>query len=144
MIDYDLNPQSWKKNEAALASRVANITSLGVLGTAFGALVALVLSDRYGRLRCWRSFAFLWASGIFVQVFSSGILGLLYFARIWMGLGAGGLTVVSPLFLSEISPARSRGMVVSIFMVFLLSFLSIGTRLSSKCIYSVHCLRPKR
>ena len=61
-----------------------------------------------------------------MQVFASGILGFLYFARIWMGLGAGGLTVVSPLFLSEISSARHRGMTVSVFMVFLLSFLSIG------------------
>lgn len=62
-----------------------------------------------------------------MQVFSSGIFGFSLFARIWGGLGSGGLTVTAPLYLSEIAPARSRGLVVSIYMVFLLSFLSIGT-----------------
>lgn len=61
-----------------------------------------------------------------MQVFSSGIYGFLLFARIWGGLGAGALTVVSPLSLSEIAPARTRGMVVSMYMVCLLSFLSLG------------------
>ena len=61
-----------------------------------------------------------------MQVFSSGILGFILFARIWGGLGAGGLTVVTPLYLSEIAPAKSRGMIVSIYMVLLLSFLSLG------------------
>jgi hypothetical protein len=61
-----------------------------------------------------------------MQVFSSGILGFILFARIWGGLGAGGLTVVAPLYLSEIAPAKSRGIIVSIYMVLLLSFLTLG------------------
>ncbi|CAI6091306.1 unnamed protein product [Clonostachys chloroleuca] len=52
-----------------------------------------------------------------MQIFASGIIGLLLFARIWAGLGAGILTVVSPLYLSEIAPTRSRGMVVTVYMV---------------------------
>jgi MFS family permease len=89
-------------------------------------LIALALTDRFGRLRCWQLFVVLWASGILMQVFSSGILGFILFARIWGGLGAGGLTVVAPLYLSEIAPAKSRGMTVSIYMVLLLSFLTLG------------------
>ena len=97
-----------------------------MLGAAFGTILALVLSDRFGRVRCWRGFAMLWASGLLMQVFSSGIFGLILFARIWQGFGAGGLTVVTPMFLSEIATTRRRGMTVGIFMVVLLSFLSIG------------------
>lgn len=111
---------------AGLANRTANISSFGVLGAAFGAIIALGLTDRLGRLRCWQLFVAWWATGIVMQAFSSGILGLMLFGRIWGGLGAGGLTVVAPLYLSEIAPARSRGMVVSIYMVILLSFLTIG------------------
>ena len=59
-------------------------------------------------------------------VFSSGITGLMLFARIWGGLGAGGLTVVTPLYLSEIAKAKNRGMIVSVYMVVLLSFLMLG------------------
>jgi MFS family permease len=60
-----------------------------------------------------------------MQIFSSGILGLMLFARIFGGLGAAGLTVCAPLFLSEIAPAKSRGFVVSAYMIILLSFLSL-------------------
>lgn len=84
------------------------------------------MTDRIGRLRTWQLFTVVWMTGFFMVTFSSGILGLMLFARIWGGLGAGGLTVVAPLYLSEIAPAKSRGMVVSIYMVILLSFLMLG------------------
>lgn len=71
----------------------------------------------------------LWGTGILMQIFSSGIIGFMLFARIWGGLGAGGLTVVAPLYLSEIAPAKSRGTVVSMYMVVLLSFLTLGSSL---------------
>ena len=111
---------------SALASRKANITSFAVLGAAFGSLIALFLNDRLGRLRSFQLAVVIWATGVLMQVFSSGLYGLMLFARLWGGLGAGALTVVAPLYLSEIAPARSRGMVVSIYMVMLLSFLSLG------------------
>ncbi|KAK2042162.1 general substrate transporter [Colletotrichum somersetense] len=124
--DFGLVASAWKGNESGLADRKANISSFGVLGAAFGSLIALALNDRVGRLRSWQLLVAVWMTGTLMQVFSSGILGLMLFARIWGGLGAGGLTVVAPLYLSEIAPAKSRGMVVSIYMVVLLSFLTIG------------------
>ena len=126
--DYDLSKTSptWIDNAEGLATRKANINSFGVLGAAIGALLSIAANDRFGRLKCWRGYILLWASGLFIQMFASGNLSLLLFARIWSGLGAGGLTVVTPIFLTEIAQARSRGLVVSIFMVFLLSFLTVG------------------
>ncbi|KAF3760438.1 putative MFS quinate transporter [Cryphonectria parasitica EP155] len=124
--DYNLDAEEWLDNASGLASRKANITSLGVLGAAFGSLLALAMTDRIGRVRSWRLLTCVYMSGYLMQVFSSGIYGFLLFARVWGGLGAGGLTVVGPLYLSEISPAKSRGMIVSTSMVFLLSFLSLG------------------
>lgn len=117
---------NWKGNPQGLADRKANISSFGVLGAAIGSLMILALCDRLGRLRCWQLSMVIWMTGNLMQTFSSGILGLMLFARIWGGLGAGGLTVVAPLYLSEVAPARSRGMVVSIYMVVLLTFLTIG------------------
>lgn len=124
--DFNLKPSAWKDDPSGLASRKANISSFGVLGAAFGALLAVAVTDRFGRLRCWRGFVLTWAAGLFIQIFSSGIYGLILFARLFSGLGAGGLTVVAPLYLTEIAPARSRGMVVSMYMVVLLSFLMFG------------------
>lgn len=127
--DYDLNDSQWAHDASGLANRKADITSLGVLGAAFGSLIALAMTDRIGRLRSWQMLALLYMSGYLMQILASGVYGFLLFARVWGGLGAGGLTVVGPLYLSEISPAKSRGMIVSISMVFLLSFLSLGTSL---------------
>ncbi|RJE25357.1 MFS quinate transporter [Aspergillus sclerotialis] len=124
--DFDLLANDWKNNPSGLADRKANISSFGVLGAAFGSLLALVLADRLGRLRSWQIFTLFWTTGTFIQIFSSGIIGLMLFARLWGGLGSGGLTVVAPLYLSEIAPAVSRGTVVSLYMVVLLSFLTIG------------------
>ncbi|KAI9370988.1 general substrate transporter [Aspergillus egyptiacus] len=124
--DFNLHPSNWTHNTTELANRTANITSLNVLGAALGALISLDLNDRLGRLRSWRLSCMIWTSGTFIQVFSSGAYGLLLFARIWAGLGAGALTVVTPLYLSEIAPARTRGLVVSIYMVILLATLTLG------------------
>ncbi|KIW16297.1 hypothetical protein PV08_06348 [Exophiala spinifera] len=125
--DFDLVASHWKGNATGLANRTANITSFGVLGAACGCVIALLLDSlRWGRLASWRAYAAVWASGLFIQIFSSGIYGLLLFGRIWGGLGAGALTVVTPIYLSEVTPARSRGWIVSLYMVFLLSFLSLG------------------
>ncbi|KEF58891.1 uncharacterized protein A1O9_03734 [Exophiala aquamarina CBS 119918] len=124
--DYDLNPAKWENDAQGLANRKANISSFGVLGAAFGALFCNALTDRLGRLRCWQMFITIWGCGLMMQVFSSGIYGFILFARLFSGFGAGGLTVVAPLYLSEIAPAKSRGMVVSIYMVILLSTLTLG------------------
>lgn len=126
MNDYNLNSSHWKGRSTDLVNRKANITSFNVLGAAFGSLIALVLNDRLGRLRSWRLACLVWASGLLIQVFSSGIYGLILFARIWSGLGSGLLTVVTPLYLSEIAPTRTRGLIVSCYMVTLLTALTMG------------------
>ncbi|CAG8007065.1 unnamed protein product [Penicillium salamii] len=124
--DYNLDPSHWENNATGLANRKANITSFNVLGAAIGALLVLDLNDRLGRLRAWRLGCIVWAMGTLIQIFASGIYGLLLFSRIWGGLGAGALTVTAPLYLSEIAPAKTRGLVVGLYMVLLLAFLTTG------------------
>ena len=126
VADFNLSKSQWKHDPTGLANRKANITSFGVLGAALGSIISLFTNDRLGRLRAWQLAVCIWASGILMQVFSSGTYRFELFARIWGGLGSGGLTVVAPLFLSEIAPATSRGIVVSVYMVFLLTSLSLG------------------
>jgi MFS family permease len=124
--DFDLVTSHWKNNPSGLANRKANITSFGVLGAALGALIALHFNDLIGRLWSWRAAVLLWASGVLMEVFASGRYGFLLFARIWMGLGAGALTAVSPMFLSEIAGTKARGLVVSSYMAMLLLWFAVG------------------
>ncbi|KAH7313453.1 general substrate transporter [Stachybotrys elegans] len=126
LLDFGLTKEQWTGSSSALASRKANISSFGVLGAAIGAIMILCVADRLGRLRSWQLSTGVWMAGFLMTTFASGNTGLLLFSRIFGGLGAGGLTVVAPLYLSEIAPARSRGMIVSIYMVILLSFLMLG------------------
>ncbi|KAH8194773.1 hypothetical protein TruAng_011056 [Truncatella angustata] len=138
VADFGLSSKLWVGDAAGLASRKANISSFGVLGAAIGSILAVLVTDRLGRLRAWQICSVIWMSGYLMTIFSSGILGFLLFARIWGGLGAGGLTVVAPLYLTEIAPAKSRGMIVSIYMVFLLTFLMLGFFIN----YAVNATMP--
>ena len=97
-----------------------------MLGAAFGSLAAIFLNDRIGRLRTYQVALSIWAIGILMQIFSSGVYGFMLFARIFGGLGAGCLTVTAPLFLAEIATAKKRGLMVSLYMVVLLTFLTLG------------------
>jgi MFS family permease len=126
MVDFNLLKSHWKNDPTGLINRSANITSFNVLGAAFGALAGLDLNDRLGRLWSWRLAMVVYMVGTFIQVFSSGIYGLLLFARIFSGLGAGLLTVTSPLYLSEVAPKATRGLSVGLYMVALLTVLTMG------------------
>lgn len=126
MVDFNLLKSHWKNDPTGLTNRSANITSFNVLGAAFGALAGLDLNDRLGRLWSWRLAMVVYMVGTFIQVFSSGIYGLLLFARIFSGLGAGLLTVTSPLYLSEVAPKATRGLSVGLYMVALLTVLTMG------------------
>ncbi|KAM0721605.1 hypothetical protein Q7P37_002530 [Cladosporium fusiforme] len=124
--DFRLGKEHWEGRASELADRKANISSFGVLGAAFGSLIAIFLNDRIGRLRSYQLAICVWAAGILMQIFSSGIYGFMLFARIFGGLGAGSLTVTAPLFLAEIATAKRRGLMVSLYMVVLLTFLTLG------------------
>ncbi|KAK2594320.1 hypothetical protein QQS21_007965 [Conoideocrella luteorostrata] len=126
MEDFGLVRGRWTNDPSQLATRRATVSSLGVLGAAIGAGMAVYVTDVVGRLRTWQIFTLLWMTGFFTVAFASGNIGLLLFARIWGGVGAGGLTVVAPLYLSEIARAKNRGMIVSVYMVILLTTLMLG------------------
>ncbi|KAJ6160562.1 general substrate transporter [Penicillium chermesinum] len=124
--DYNLIKSHWKHDPSGLANRKANITSFQVLGAAFGALSGLDLNDRLGRMSSWRLGVIVWAIGTLIQIFSSGIYGLLLFSRIFAGLGAGLLTVTAPMYLTEVAPRKTRGLAVGLTMVTLLGILALG------------------
>ncbi|KHN93976.1 Sugar/inositol transporter [Metarhizium album ARSEF 1941] len=126
LTDFGLNKGRWTGDPSQSAVRRAVVSSLGVLGAAIGAGMAIYVTDAIGRLRTWQIFTLVWMTGFFTVAFASGNVGVLLFARIWGGIGAGGLTVVAPLYLSEIAKARTRGMIVSVYMVVLLTSLMLG------------------
>lgn len=88
------------------------VVGILTVGCLLGALLGGGLSDRYGRRKLMfvsAVFFILSSSGC---TFASGLSSLLAF-RFICGLGIGVISAVAPIYISEISPARLRGTLVS-------------------------------
>lgn len=102
--------------------------SIALIGTIVGAVVSGRIGDYYGR----RKSLIVLALFYFVSAIGSGMAGSWYFflfSRFIGGLAVGVSSVIGPMYISEISPARYRGRLVAMFqfnVVFgiLLAFLS--------------------
>lgn len=94
------------------------ITSLCAAGALFGAIVAGITSDKYGRKPAIWFASVLFTIGAIVQASSYTIVQMCI-GRLLIGLGVGSASMIVPLYIAEISPARFRGRMISIDMIFL-------------------------
>ena len=88
--------------------------SAALWGTVLGSLIGGWPTERFGRRKTLLCIGILY----FVSAVGSGIAPEKYFfmvARFIGGLGVGIATVASPLYISEISPARMRGRLAGLF-----------------------------
>jgi SP family xylose:H+ symportor-like MFS transporter len=104
----------WLKSIFTLSSFELGFTvASALIGTIVGALFAGRPADRYGR----RSVLYLLAVLYFISALGSGLAwdwySLLVF-RFIGGLGVGGSSVVSPMYIAEISPSKFRGRLVAV------------------------------
>ena len=84
-----------------------------LIGTILGSILVGKPADKYGR----KSILFVLAVLYFVSAVGSAIAWDWYsflFFRFIGGLGVGGASVVSPMYIAEISPAKFRGRLVAI------------------------------
>jgi MFS transporter, SP family, arabinose:H+ symporter len=97
-------------------------------GTIIGAMLAAIPGDRYGRRDSLRFMAVLYLISALGCAFAWDWYSLIFF-RFIGGLGIGGSSVLGPMYIAEIAPARWRGRLVGFFqfnIVFgiLLAYLS--------------------
>lgn len=117
-------------DEAVISGTVAavseqfNLTSLSkgwfvssaLMGAIFGVLGGGALSDYFGRKRTMITAAALFAVSMIGCALASGFISLVLF-RIVGGMGIGVASIVCPMYISEISVAKSRGMLVSLYQL---------------------------
>lgn len=89
------------------------VMSSALLGCIVGALGSGILSDRFGRKIALFTAAILFTTSALGTGFSNSIATFIFF-RIWGGIGIGIASSVSPIFISEMSPAEIRGRFVSL------------------------------
>ncbi|MGI4857646.1 MAG: sugar porter family MFS transporter [Janthinobacterium lividum] len=91
---------------------VGVVTSIALAGAAGGAAIAGRLADHFGRRP-----TLLWTAGVFLAgaVVSACAVNLpmLLAGRLLVGIGIGGSSMLTPLYLAEIAPAKTRGALVS-------------------------------
>jgi MFS transporter, SP family, arabinose:H+ symporter len=100
---FDLTPSS-------LGITVAS----ALLGTILGAALAGIPGDRYGRRNSLRLMAILYLISALGCAFAWDWYSLLIF-RFVGGLGIGGSSVLGPMYIAEIAPAKWRGRLVGFF-----------------------------
>lgn len=90
--------------------------SSAIWGCVAGAMVAGYLSDRIGRKKVLVITAILFFISSIAAAFA-GNLTQFILARLIGGLGIGAASMLSPLYISEIAPAKSRGRLVSLYQL---------------------------
>ncbi|PLB36362.1 sugar porter family MFS transporter [Aspergillus candidus] len=101
------------------ANLSANIVSTLQAGCFFGALVASVIADKYGRKIGLITASIFAIVGVIMQVAASGHLEAMYIGRLVTGFGVGIASMVNPLYVSENSPRAIRGGLTGLYQLFI-------------------------
>nr|HPH46902.1 MFS transporter [Chryseolinea sp.] len=85
-----------------------------LIGTVIGSLIAGIPSEKYGRKKVLEGIGLLYLLTSIVTALTSSWEIFVMF-RFLGGIGVGASSVVGPMYISEISPAASRGRLVGLF-----------------------------
>ncbi len=88
------------------------VTSIALGGAALGAALAGRLADRFGRRPILFVTSLIFVAGAAVSALAPDLTSLLA-GRLLVGVGIGGASMLTPLYLAEIAPAKERGALVS-------------------------------
>ena len=114
--------------------RTGLIVSIFNIGCAIGGIILSKAGDMYGRKMGLTIVVVIYIVGIIIQIATINKWFQYFIGRIISGLGVGGISVLSPMLISEISPKHLRGTLVSCFqlMITLGIFLGYCTNYGTK------------
>lgn len=96
------------------ASTTSGTVSIWLVGTLIGVPLGMPVCSQWGKRRCPSFCSMLCVLGAAPQMVSiNGSLRVFDTGRLLNGLGVGAGTLVSPVYISEISPRTERGMLLS-------------------------------
>jgi len=101
---------------ALTPSTLGFTVSIALVGTVIGSLVAGIPGDKYGRRDSLRVMAVLYLLSAIGCAFAWDWYSLIFF-RLIGGLGIGGSSVLGPMYIAEIAPAKLRGRLVGLFQL---------------------------
>ncbi|KDN45704.1 hypothetical protein RSAG8_04788, partial [Rhizoctonia solani AG-8 WAC10335] len=108
-----------KLSEDELAFTSSNILSTYQAGCFFGCILAFFVVEVLGRRVTLQCASALFCLGAGLMLGAKHSLGLFYGGRIIGGLGVGGVSLATPLYIAEIAPPSIRGQLVGFYEIFL-------------------------
>ena len=117
--DFGLPTGSSGFASAKNASVSSNVVSLLTAGCFFGSIAAAFLNDRFGRRFTLMGFSLVFLVGAAIQTAATHSIGQIYAGRVIAGLGVGGMSSVTPIFVAENCPPEVRGRITGLFQEFL-------------------------
>ncbi|CAI7585478.1 unnamed protein product [Penicillium viridicatum] len=117
--DFGLPVESSGFSDEKNAQISSNVVSLLTAGCFFGSIFAAYMNDRLGRRYSLMIFAVIFLVGAAVQVGAHHEIGMIYGGRVIAGFGIGGMSSITPVFVSENCPPATRGRVAGLFQEFL-------------------------
>ncbi|KAI5116413.1 hypothetical protein M0805_000586 [Coniferiporia weirii] len=126
---------------SAVTNLSSNVVSVLQAGAFFGALGSAPISARFGRKFTLIGFSLIFVIGAILQTIA-GVdgrgIGYIYGGRVVAGVGIGGISAVSPAFVSECSPKDVRGRITGLFQI----MVAIGVMLSYFINYGISQNNP--
>ena len=92
------------------------VVSSAIVGAVIGAAGNGILSDLYGRKKIIIATALIFIAGSLFSAVAPNV-GCLIAARMLVGIAVGMVNFIVPIYLSEISPQKIRGMLVSLYQL---------------------------
>ncbi|KAF2641559.1 quinate permease [Massarina eburnea CBS 473.64] len=117
--DFGLPTETSGFANAKSAYVSSNVVSLLTAGCFFGAIAAAWLNERYGRRYSLMLFSVIFLIGAALQTAAHHEISMIYAGRVVAGLGIGGMSAITPVFVSENAPAAQRGRIAGLFQEFL-------------------------
>lgn len=90
------------------------VVSVVLIGSMLGAILGGALADRFGRRAILVSGGFVFIAGSLLAPWSPNVWVLIV-ARMLLGLAIGFTSVTAPVYVSELAPPQSRGMLIGLY-----------------------------
>ncbi|KAJ5457729.1 Major facilitator superfamily domaingeneral substrate transporter [Penicillium sp. IBT 31633x] len=124
--DFGLDSGSAGFSNSKNAEVSSNVVSLLTAGCFFGAIAGSFVNEKFGRRYSIMGFLMFFLIGSAVQTAAKSELSYMYGGRVIAGFGVGGMSAITPVFVSENCPPAIRGRVAGLFQEFLVIGVTIA------------------
>ncbi|KAL4806212.1 general substrate transporter [Aspergillus unguis] len=131
--DFNLPTGSTGFASSKEAEISSNVVALLTAGCFFGAIAAAFANDRYGRKNTLLVLTVIFMVGAAVQTGGSRTISYIYGGRVIAGFGIGGMSAITPVYVTESCPSNVRGRIAGLFQ----EFLVVGVMISYWLCYGV-------